>query len=91
MSAMFDYIIGKTQGEEGRLAASLEHALGCLGTEIEHNADLREQNDRMAVLLERWLNIAVHGTYRDRTKFSLKAHPLTDETRDFLKSISPDN
>lgn len=50
--------------------------------------DLRAQNDRLVVLLERWLNIAVHGTYGDRTKFSLKSHPLTDETREYLKSVN---
>jgi hypothetical protein len=48
---------------------------------------LRDQNARLIVLLQRWHNIAVHGAYGDKTKFSLKSHPLTDDTQGYLKSI----
>jgi hypothetical protein len=41
MSAMFDYISGKRRGTKAQLEASLEHALGLLGTEIEENEKLR--------------------------------------------------
>ncbi len=41
MSHMFDFITGKRVGKKAELAASLEHALGHLGTELEENKRLR--------------------------------------------------
>ena len=48
MSAMFYYISGKRAGEGARVEASLEHALGCLGVEIEENNRLRVKLDQIA-------------------------------------------
>lgn len=47
MSKQFDYIFGQREGREAELEASLEHALGHLGIEIEENAKLRSENARL--------------------------------------------
>jgi regulator of replication initiation timing len=52
MSKMFDYISGKREGREAELEASLEHALGHLGGEIEESAKLRAENERLRTKLQ---------------------------------------
>ena len=46
-SAMFDYITGKTDGDDAFLKAQLEHALGALEREIEIGEELRNELDRL--------------------------------------------
>jgi hypothetical protein len=52
MSAMFDYISGKASGEIARAEASLEHALGCLGAELEENERLRAKLDQITAVCD---------------------------------------
>lgn len=58
MSKMFDYISGKSEGREAELEASLEHMGGHLSIEIEENAKLRAENERLKALLRRLLPLA---------------------------------
>lgn len=52
MSKMFDYISGIAEGGTAKLEASLEHALGHLGIEIEENEKLRVEIARLRAALE---------------------------------------
>lgn len=53
MSAMFDFITGKRRGKVAELEASVEYTSGYLGVEIEENAKLRAENERLMAVL-RW-------------------------------------
>lgn len=52
MSAMFDYVSGKKSGEGARVEASLEHALGCLGVEIEEREKLQAKLDQITAVCD---------------------------------------
>lgn len=65
MSAMFDYITGRASGPEAELKASLEHALGCLGTELEEAEKYRAEIERLRLALEMGLQLGESGKHGD--------------------------
>ena len=62
-SKLFDYLAGKTEGPLAAAEAALEHTAGYLGVELEENAKLRTEIERLRAALEPVARFADEARY----------------------------